>query len=140
MVSWSKNLDRKTFALFDIPAEIKRLGYFEDGKEYLFSISAGKYRAKQILKVTSGLEVSIPSEIQKALINASKQISHAVFKWDDVSLFIDNFDHEVKNSLQDTSEERRKRLRKAKQSKAKQSKAKQSKAKQSKAKQSKEKA
>lgn len=114
MLSWNKSLNRKTFALFDIPVEIKRLGVFEDGNEYLFEISAGNYEVKQVLQVTSGLEVSLPKDIQRALIEASEKSSYAFFRWNSASMIASDFDIEVEKSLSDSSSERRKRLRVAK--------------------------
>lgn len=115
MVSWNKSLDRKSFALFDIPKSIKESGYFQDGSEYLFKITAGKFVVQQVLKVTSGLEVSVPKDIQGALIDVSeKGVLLAEFQWNDASLIFDEFDEAVKESLTSTSAKRRKRLSKAK--------------------------
>ena len=114
MIKWKKKLKRKTLDSFQIPAKIQELGVFEDQRNYNFRITAGDYQHQQSFKVTSGLEVYVPVEIQEKLKDASKRTSFVTFEWDEIRTQLGDFENEVIISLSGSSSKREKRLKRAK--------------------------
>lgn len=113
MISWHKNLDRKTFNAFEVPKHVRNITNFKDKESYTFRLSAGDFTCIQSFKMTSGLEVSIPINIQDKIKKASTKVSALRFEWNEHATTLKDFDTKVSKALKDTSSTRKKRLKKA---------------------------
>lgn len=113
MHKWEKTLKRTTFNLFEIPKEIAEISNFQDGKTYFFKITAGNFTCSQNFKMTSGLEIYIPKDIEEKLRHAAKSTNNLIFEYDEHMSQINELEDSVTKALLDTSSVRQKRLQKA---------------------------
>ncbi len=122
MMEWKLNVSkpsrelRKQFSSWAIPTNIKNLLSIQDGMICLVKMNLGDFSFAFKPKITSGGEVRVPNRVAKKLKNLANQdpeeqniiIIHQLI--DEKN----HFENEVTKSALDSSDERRKRLKKAK--------------------------